>query len=68
MLSVTLNRPDKLNALTPPMVYRLREALTAAARDPQVRCVVIKCGTRLLLRRRHLAILCQRPGRSARCE
>jgi 2-(1,2-epoxy-1,2-dihydrophenyl)acetyl-CoA isomerase len=37
----TLNRPEKLNALTPPISYRLREALTAAARDPQVRCVVI---------------------------
>jgi len=41
VLKVTLNRPDKLNALTPPMVYRLREALTAAARDPAVRCVLI---------------------------
>jgi 2-(1,2-epoxy-1,2-dihydrophenyl)acetyl-CoA isomerase len=41
VLRVTLNRPDKLNALTPPMVYRLREALTAAARDPAVRCVLI---------------------------
>jgi len=41
VLRITLNRPDKLNALTPPMVYRLREALTAAARDPEVRCVLI---------------------------
>lgn len=41
VLSLTLNRPGKLNALTPPMVYRLREALVAAARDPKVRCVVV---------------------------
>lgn len=40
--TITLNRPEKLNALTPPISYRLREALTAAARDPQARCVVIK--------------------------
>lgn len=42
VLSLTLNRPDKLNALTPPMSYRLREALRAASRDPEVRCVTIR--------------------------
>lgn len=39
---VTLNRPEKLNALTPPLSYRLHAELSAAARDPQVRCVVLK--------------------------
>ena len=41
IMSITLNRPEKLNALTPPMSYRLRDVLTAAARDPHVRCVTI---------------------------
>lgn len=41
VLSLTLNRPEKLNALTPPIAYRLREALAAAVRDPKVRCVTI---------------------------
>jgi 2-(1,2-epoxy-1,2-dihydrophenyl)acetyl-CoA isomerase len=42
VLSITLNRPEKLNALTPPMAYRLLETLKAAARDPDVRCVLLK--------------------------
>lgn len=41
VLRVTLNRPEKLNALTPPMSFRLAAVLQAAARDPQVRCVLI---------------------------
>lgn len=41
VLRVTLNRPEKLNALTPPMSFRLAAVLQAAARDPQVRCVLL---------------------------
>ena len=40
--TVTLNRPEKLNALTLPMLSSLDEALLAIDADPDVRVVVIK--------------------------
>ncbi len=39
--TLTLNRPQALNAFTASMHAELREALDAAAVDPAVRCVVI---------------------------
>jgi 2-(1,2-epoxy-1,2-dihydrophenyl)acetyl-CoA isomerase len=39
--SLTLNRPDKLNAFTRAMHAELREALSAAATDPECRVVVL---------------------------
>ena len=41
VLSVTLNRPEKLNALNPEMHKLLREALERAASDADVRCVLL---------------------------
>lgn len=38
---LTLNRPDKLNALTPTVFVALREHLDAIAGDESVRCVVL---------------------------
>ena len=38
---VTLNRPDRLNALTPDMGPRYARILTELDRDPTVRCVVV---------------------------
>jgi 2-(1,2-epoxy-1,2-dihydrophenyl)acetyl-CoA isomerase len=38
---LTLNRPDKLNAFTRAMLAELREALAAAATDPECRVVVL---------------------------
>ena len=38
---LTLNRPDRLNALTPEMHHRLRDAVTAAAEDPAVGAVAL---------------------------
>lgn len=38
---VTLNRPDKLNALTPQMVPAYARILTELDRDPQVRAIVV---------------------------
>jgi len=38
---LTLNRPDKLNALTPAVFVALREHLDAIATDDDVRCVVL---------------------------
>jgi 2-(1,2-epoxy-1,2-dihydrophenyl)acetyl-CoA isomerase len=41
VLTLTLNRPAALNALTSVMLAQIREALDAAAEDAAVRCVVI---------------------------
>ena len=41
VLHLTLDRPEKKNALTRAMYARLAEALNEAADDPQVRAVVI---------------------------
>lgn len=40
--TVTLNRPDKLNALTKPMWQRLGEAMRELSADDGLRCVVIR--------------------------
>jgi enoyl-CoA hydratase/carnithine racemase len=39
--TVTLNRPDRLNAWTPDMAEQLRAALTRAEADPEIRAIVI---------------------------
>ena len=39
--TLTLNRPDKLNALTPTVFMSLRDHLDAIARDNQIACVVL---------------------------
>jgi 2-(1,2-epoxy-1,2-dihydrophenyl)acetyl-CoA isomerase len=41
VVTITLNRPDKLNAFTDEMLAALGEALKAAERDPATRCVVL---------------------------
>jgi 2-(1,2-epoxy-1,2-dihydrophenyl)acetyl-CoA isomerase len=41
VLSVTLNRPEKLNAFNPDMHKLLREAIERAAEDAQVRAVLL---------------------------
>ncbi len=40
---ITLNRPDRLNALTEELLLTLRDVLESSAEDPAVRCVVL-CG------------------------
>ncbi len=41
VLYLTMNRPDKLNALSPDMMAGLLDALSTAASDPKVGCVVL---------------------------
>jgi 2-(1,2-epoxy-1,2-dihydrophenyl)acetyl-CoA isomerase len=41
VLDLTLNQPDKLNALSDQMIAGLLEELGRAAHDPEVRCVVL---------------------------
>src|ERR687893_1550924 len=38
---LTLNRPDRLNAISAPMLRALSEALLEADRDAGVRCIVL---------------------------
>src|SRR6478736_836499 len=40
VLTVTLNRPDVLNAFNRKMTDEIQDALKKAERDPQVRCIV----------------------------
>ena len=42
VLTLTLNRPDSLNALNAPLVIELRAALEAAARDADVGAIVLR--------------------------
>ena len=54
--TITLNRPDKLNAWTSEMDAEVRHAVEAAAADGNVRAIVIdRCRARILRRRRHVA-------------
>ncbi|MDP3174481.1 MAG: enoyl-CoA hydratase-related protein [Phenylobacterium sp.] len=41
VLTLTLNRPEKKNAITAPMYRAIGEAIDGAADDPQVRCVLL---------------------------
>lgn len=41
ILTITLNRPDKMNAITSPMREELIEAFARADRDPEVRVIVV---------------------------
>jgi 2-(1,2-epoxy-1,2-dihydrophenyl)acetyl-CoA isomerase len=41
VLTLTLNRPDRLNALNPPLLRALREAMERATRNHEARVVVI---------------------------
>lgn len=39
---VTLNRPERINAINPPMVYAIAEALESYAADDEIRSVLIE--------------------------
>lgn len=41
ILTITLNRPDKLNAMTVELLHELHAAFEQAATDPQVRVIVL---------------------------
>lgn len=42
VLTLTLNRPEKKNALTPAMYGALGQAIDGAADDPDVRCILLQ--------------------------
>ena len=40
--SITLNRPERLNTIVPPMPDEIEEAVIRANRDPEVRVIVLR--------------------------
>ena len=42
IVTVVLNRPEKLNALTKPMWQRLGEVISALSTEDEVRCIVVR--------------------------
>ena len=46
-LIITLDRPEKLNALTPAMLQGIREGLQRANEDPSVRAVILTGGEKV---------------------
>ena len=64
---LTLNRPDKLNAFTRAMHAELREALMAAASDPDCRVVVLTGAGRAFSAGQDLADIGSGPNDGRRC-
>src|SRR4030095_11743166 len=65
VVTVTLNRPDSVNALNPQMVKELHEALDEADRDPQARAIILTGAGRGFCARYYIA---RRPGGRARLD
>ena len=40
--TITLNRPDRLNTIVPPMPDEVQQAVTLATRDPDVKVIVVR--------------------------
>jgi enoyl-CoA hydratase len=41
LMTITMNRPQRMNALSGEMLIRMFDAYEAASRDPDVRCIVV---------------------------
>ncbi|MBU6243781.1 MAG: enoyl-CoA hydratase/isomerase family protein [Actinomycetales bacterium] len=59
---ITLNRPDRLNAILPPMLAAYGQCLRQADRDPQVRAIVITGAGRGFCAGADLQVLAQGPA------
>ena len=42
LATITLNRPERRNALSWPLLYELRDALKQAEKDREVRVIILK--------------------------
>ena len=65
ILTITLNRPDRLNAWTGQMGLELSEAFDRADADDEVRAVIVTGAGRGLLRRRRPRVAGARPSTTA---
>lgn len=63
VMEIRLNRPEKMNAVTPDMVARLRAAIETAHQDQTVRCLLISAIGKAFCSGRDLASA--KPGESA---
>jgi enoyl-CoA hydratase/carnithine racemase len=66
VVTITLNRPDKLNAWTAIMESEVRAAIGEAERDDNVRVIVLTDAGRGILRRRGHVALEHRGGKRSR--
>ena len=41
IVTITLNRPERLNAISRPMLNELSEKMVEADKDPEVRCIIL---------------------------
>ena len=41
LMTITMNRPQRMNALSGEMLIRMFDAYEAASRDPEVRCILV---------------------------
>src|SRR2546423_12547568 len=60
--TLTLNRPERLNALSAPIMDGLLEALPRLAADSIVGAIVLTAAGRALCARRHVKRMAQEPG------
>ena len=44
VMVITMNRPERMNAITGPMLIRMYDAYQEASADPDVRCIVVTGG------------------------
>ena len=42
MATITLNRPDQLNTIIPPMPDEIEAAVDLAERDPEIKVIVLR--------------------------
>ena len=50
--TITLNRPERLNSFSPPLLRNWADAIKRASEDDDVRVVVLRGGARVLRGRR----------------
>ena len=52
IVTITLNRPEQLNTIVPPMPDEIEAAIGLAERDPAVKVIVLRGAGRILRRLR----------------
>lgn len=60
--TLTLNRPEKLNAMTPALIAEMAEALTQIEKDPEIKVVIIRGAGRAFCTGYDLTVGLAEPG------